>query len=565
MLLRPALSFPARRGILFIGFLTGALWAALLQYHPDTHRTIYLLALVSGFNSVLAFTVTRFRAIRPWLLAFSVLPFLALITGWLRWNFSGYGAGDLTIRVGATLFFWLFLLMPFLQVRAAGEKGAAAIIAALWNNTFTLTATALLTGLFWLFLLLWSQLFGLIAIQWFEQLFFDNVIFPPVATALAIAAGIVLCRSLPAAGEVFRRFVTLLASAALPAHAAISLLFLAFLPFTGLAIIPRHLSAAALLITMSLIMAILTAITRSTSARALSYPGWLAKLIVVAQCLTPLFALLASYALWLRVARYGWTMDRINAAVVIALTLLWTLGIAGLLYRRALARSDTLSAVMLGLIALLWLLLHTPLLDPYRITVNQQLSRLERGVKHADTNDLYLYSQAGRRGHQLLLRLQKHPQWLADPQHTRPALAQLLADNRQRNPSTLTDAMLRTHIKERAGSPPLPESWWQSIVKNQRYLVKTCLAETSFCMAWMMDLNNDGNAEVLLYDRDQQKIQVFTRQRDSWQVRGHIAPADNDAEFDRSVQQGELGTVEKPWRDLLLNGKRYPVEYYGTD
>ncbi|WP_130833782.1 DUF4153 domain-containing protein [[Erwinia] mediterraneensis] len=565
MLLRPALPFPARSGILFTGFLTGILWAALLHYQPDAIWTLYALVLVSGFNSVLAFTVTRFRTLAPWLWALSVLPFLALITGWLHWNFATRDTANFAVRVGSVVFFWLFLLMPFLQVRAGGEKGATAIIAALWNNTFTLAATALLTGLFWLFLLLWSQLFGLIAIHWFDRLFFDNVIFPPVATGMAIAAGIVLCRSLPAAGEVFRRFVTLLASAVLPAHALISLLFLASLPFTGLAIIPGHLSTAVLLTIMSLIMAILTAVTGSPGARTLNYPGWLAKLIGLAQCLSPLFVLLASYALWLRVAQYGWTMDRIHAAVLIALMLVWSLGIAGLTGRRALAHNDRLSVLMLSLIALFWLLLHSPLLDPYRITINQQRSQLERGIKHADTTDLYLFSQAGRRGHQLLLTLQKHPQWLDDAQGTRTTLAQMLASTIRQPPAAPAESKLRQSVKLRPGSMPLPESWWQRMVENKGYMINGCLLESAFCLAWLMDLNDDGRAEVLLYDRGQQKIQVFVWQQERWQPAGEITPASDDKEFARLAEHGKTETVQKPWRDLLLNGKRYPVHYYGVD
>ncbi|QKJ85558.1 DUF4153 domain-containing protein [Paramixta manurensis] len=565
MLLPSVLPSTTRWGILFIGLLTGALWAALLQLPTGAACVVYPLVLASGFTSVLAFTVTRFLTAAPWLLALSVTPFLALITGWLRWNFAGQHADEFPVELVSIIFFWLFLLMPFLQARALNERGVSPVIASLWRNTFTVAATALLTGLFWLILLFWSRLFALIEIRWFEWLFFDNAIFPPIASGLAIAAGIVLCRGLPAASEVFRRFVTLLASAVLPLHAAISLLFLAFLPFTGLTIIPHSVSATFLLSAMALVMMVMSAVVSSPGARALNYPGWLNNMVMLAQLLTPLFALLAAYALWLRVAQYGWTPERIDAAVVVVIALLWSFGVAWLRCRRAAARIDALSVVILGLMALLWLLLHSPAIDPYRITVKQQLARFEAGAARADGGDLYLFSRAGRRGHQALLALQAHPQWLEDPQLTRGMLAQLLSGNDRLNPPDLDGATLRQRITLRADSPPPPESWWQSISGDNSYLVRTCVVASSSCMAWAMDLNNDGQVEVLLYDRDQHAVHIFTQQHDQWRQIGQITPDNDGAGFDRAIRHGPLSTVEKPWRDVQLNGRRYPVQYYGVD
>ncbi|WP_082203908.1 DUF4153 domain-containing protein [Winslowiella iniecta] len=416
MLATSPLTPTCRSGIIITGFLAGSSWATLMYFQTSA----LLLVLLSGFTGVLVFTVTRFRSPLPWLLALSVLPFLALITLWLDWNFRDDSSRFFIVDIMPVIVFWLFLILPFLQARnwKSGDNMATAVIASLWANSFTVIVATLLTGLFWLVMLLWSNLFGLIELRLFDRWFFYNDIFPPVATGVVIAASVALCRSLPAAGNIFKRVISLMAAVALPLHAAVSLIFLAVLPFTGLIIIPKNVSTVLLLTTMALAMMVMTAIVCSPTATVLRYPGWLRKLVVIAQWLMPLFAILAAWALWLRVAQYGWTMDRINAAAVIAVTLAWTVGTAWLqrrAWRDDSPKLDMLSTCVLGLMAILWLLLHSPALDPYRITINNQLSRLEQGLQQANPGDLYMFSIAGRRGHQALLTLQAHPQWLADP------------------------------------------------------------------------------------------------------------------------------------------------------
>ncbi|MCU5773710.1 DUF4153 domain-containing protein [Erwiniaceae bacterium BAC15a-03b] len=567
MFVTSSLTPPVRKGIMVTGLLSGAFWAALGYLQPNAVLTLYLQVLLTGFAGVLAFTVTRFRSPAPWLQALVVLPFLALMTGWLCWHFADTDKGAFPDQIFVVAIFWLFLLLPLLQARSnpQQESYATAVVAALWQNSFTVTATVLLTGLFWLLLLFWSKLFSLIGIGLFDELFFRNSFFPPIATGTVIATGIALCRSLPAASAIFRRFLTLLATVTLPLFAAISLLFIAFLPFTGLSIIPKNVSAATLLSILALMMMVISAMVGTTGTSTLRYPNWIHKLVVVAQLLTPIFSLLAAYALGLRIAEYGWSMDRVNAAVAISVIVIWTLGAVWMLrhgWRDVVPQIDRLTTAILGLIALLWLLLHTPVIDPYRIAVNSQLSRLEQGQNRADYLDLYMFSSAGRRGNQALRTLQQHPQWLNKPAQLRSTLASMLTENGRDEASALTPETLRQHIHVRKGSRVPPESWWQSLPENS-YAVRTCMAASSFCLAWSMDMNNDGIAEVLIYDRDQNKIDIFSIENGSWRTVAHISLRDSAQLTGKAIEDGKLNTVEKQWRDLQIDGNRYPVQYYG--
>ncbi|ORM82852.1 hypothetical protein HA44_06735 [Mixta gaviniae] len=240
--------FPANTKwtIIAIGTLAGLLWALPSGLHLQGRYSFYLPPLVLSAACVLAFTLYRLNAVKPWLGALLTLPFIALMTGWRRWNFPEMTAGEFHFQNSCAIIFLLMLAMPFLAAfcnEPAQKQGKGALSAfitgALWNNTFTFGVTAIMTGLFWLVLMLWSKLFSMIGIKLFEQLFFDNAFFPSMATGAVIAAGIVFCRRLPGAAGMYRNLITLAVNVLLPLHAITSLLFLACLPFTGLAIIPK--------------------------------------------------------------------------------------------------------------------------------------------------------------------------------------------------------------------------------------------------------------------------------------------------------------------------------------
>ncbi|WP_312200948.1 DUF4153 domain-containing protein [Kosakonia cowanii] len=561
--------FPAKTRwvIIAIGTLAGLVCALSGGLIDDHDYAFYLSPLAIAFASVLAFTLYRVKDVKSWLCALLTLPFIALMTGWLRWNFPGLPNDDFHgTNFGASTFL-LTLVMPFLAAfcTPSGQKADkyAFITGALWNNTFTLGVTAVMTGLFWLVLLLWSKLFSMIGITLFEHLFFDNPFFPAMATGAAVAAGIVFCRRLPGAAGLFRNLLTLAVSVLLPLHAVISLLFLACLPFTGLAIIPASVSAATLLLTMTLLMLAFSAMVGEKAPAASRWSRMVARLVLVAQWITPLLAALAGWALWLRIAEYGWTVDRVYG---VALTLLALIGSLLLVsyQRRAwsqgAANMNSFIVLMLALTACGWFLLHTPVVDPLRITVNTQLARYANGKAKADEGDLYTLSNAGRRGKEALQMLKAHPQWLKHPVQQQAMLMQILGGYHEGTKKDIN--ALQKSIPLRAGSEAPPESWWQAQTQYVDHTLSTCMVDSRACLIWMQDLNNDGTPEVLLYNRNDAGISVYTHQGNEWRQAGSVTLSQN---AEKALRESMPKTVSKPWRDLEINGQRYPVQYYGFE
>ncbi|URL16346.1 DUF4153 domain-containing protein [Pantoea ananatis] len=440
---------------------------------------------------------------------------------------------------------------------------SAIIVEAMWRNTFTLCVTAIMTGLFWLVLLLWSKLFSLIGFSLFERLFFRNDFFPSMATGAAIAAGIVFCRRLPGAVGVYRNVITLAVGVIVPLQAISLLLFLVCLPFTGLAIIPKSFSAATLLLTMTLPMLIFSAMA---GIKEQNEPRWQrvsAQLVLAALWLTPLLAGLAVWGLWLRVADYGWTVDRVYGAVIAFIAFAGSLLMVW--FQRPVRSQDansmnTYIALMLALASGGWFLLHSPVIDPWRIMVTSQHARYEQGKAKADAGDLYVLSTAGRRGNKLLQTLNDHPQWLEDPVRVKVMLMQILAGHNTTDiqPDIST---LRQAIPVRPGSETPPKSWCQA-QKGSEQALRTCLADVGSCLVWMQDLNNDGSSEVLLYSPHSSLIFIYTLRGNTWQ---QIGSANVPQSADSAMRKAMPDTVPKAWRDLEINGQRLSVDYYGYE
>ncbi|WP_116431113.1 DUF4153 domain-containing protein, partial [Klebsiella pneumoniae] len=67
-------------------------------------------------------------------------------------------------------------------------------------------------------------------------------------------------------------------------------------------------------------------IVRDPQKASLPWTGPLRCLIKTALLVAPLYVFVAAWALWLRVAQYGWTVDRLQGALAVLVLLVWSLG-----------------------------------------------------------------------------------------------------------------------------------------------------------------------------------------------------------------------------------------------
>jgi hypothetical protein len=111
--------------------------------------------------------------------------------------------------------------------------------------------------------------------------------------------------------------------------------------------------------------------------------------------------------LGLRIQQYGWSVDRIHATFFIVVAGIWGLGYAGSVFLRqwpsAIWRINTTATLILAVIVVA---MNSPVLDPYRLSANNQVERLLEGSTSPENFDfLYLRFNLGRYGNYALSRL----------------------------------------------------------------------------------------------------------------------------------------------------------------
>lgn len=256
-----------------------------------------------------------------------------------------------------------------------------------WRNVILLGLAVVFCGVFWALLGLWARLFDMIGIAFFEDLFTDSrFVFP--ATALAFAAGIGFAGSVERLQIAFRQqILALLKWLALLALLILALFSLALVLKSAelFASQQRVISATSLLWLIAFSVYLLNAAYQDGAVER-PYPAMIAGTARRVVPLLLVIAIMAAYALIVRVSAYGLTVDRVWGLVVATVALIYAAGYAYAAVRpgpwmQAIGRVNVVAA--LSLIVLTSLLL-TPLLSPYRLAAASQYDRVVSGDEQRD-------------------------------------------------------------------------------------------------------------------------------------------------------------------------------------
>lgn len=570
------LSPAVRAGIVLTGALQGLIcWLIswYMGYASLPADTLWLLCVVPAtlmVSTTFALCVTSYRQPMMWLTLLVILAAVAGMGGWLRWTLHEkalWSVREALLFFGLQLLLMSLFMLPWLQRRFDPQPQTAFyadFYSRNWHNALTLAIVFVSNGLFWLILYLWAELFRLVGIELFQTLFFHSDWFIAVAIGLVSACAIVLARTQSRLVQALQNLLTLIATALLPLVAVLSLIFIAVLPFVGLEAISARVSAAGLLLTLAILLLLLVCAVWHPQRDALPWYAQMRGLIRAALVVLPLYPLLAAWALWLRITQYGWTPQRLYGVLITIVALIWAIGFCiSVLYPRRDPRAVQGAVTpWVGLLSLLFLILiNTPVLDPWRISVVSHMARYKAGVIKADQVSLYMLSQTGRKGHEALVALQKDPQFMADAKRRREINA-LLSETRG-GAQPVSAATLARWVELAPGTPQPDGSLWQEMIK-QGYRFESCAWATGNCLLMMQDLNGDDKAEAVIYQFSDRAIMVFTQKPGGWTLVGDAwkMPEKLTREaLDRALRQGEVKAVVKPWADISLFGERIEVNY----
>ena len=278
---------------------------------------------------------------------------------------------------------------------------------------------------------------------------------------------------------------------------------------------------------------------------------------------TPLFAGVAAWSLGLRVQQYGWTPSRVYAALITATVLCWAISATVHAVRRIkhgeTARDAGGRIVMLFSLALL-VLSHSPVLDPWRISVESQMARYLSGAQEADYMSLYMLQHAGRRGQAALVELRNNEKFMANKEN-RQMLYNMLA---QDSAAPVDDDDLRHAITLAKGAEAPDASWWQWVRKENSYSVRGCLYEKGSCVVAAIDLNRDGKDEVLLCSSADRSCSVAARDQGQWRQVGwstQVPETLSRETFDKALRDNQIKGRAKAWQDVEIGGVKIPLSY----
>lgn len=569
-----------------IGLLQGC--ALYFLYHAASSQTWLAtdsqlfapLLLVSFFIPVLMMSGLGHLADKAWwrwmLVATLVAASLAYYDVWriVGAPTSDYGPGVPKAAYPSPLL-WLFgaggfyIAHALVLASATDQKRIASYPSyfdSAWKLLIQIQFSALFVGAFWAVLGLGAALFKLVQLSFFMDLLKEPWFAIPV-TVFAFACALHLTDMRPAIVHGIRNLLLVLLSWILPVAVLIIGGFLFSLPFTGMAPLWATKHAGALLLSASALLVILI----NTAFQNGAVADQVARVLRISArlacgLLLPLVGI-ASYALGLRVDEYGWTTDRIIAACCLAVASCYALGYAWAASRRS-GWLDAVASVNIAtafVILAVLLALFSPVLDPARISVADQLARLEGGQQTAAKFDFdYLKFEGKRYGVEALERLKAGAQG-QDGAVIQMKAAQSLAKKsaRERTGVRPTVADLRANLKYWPKDKQIPETFvtqdWGKEANPWR--LPNCFKNrTVVCDVYPIESEADSKASLLVVGQDADGAQaaLFAQAPDArWQM---IATLPYDfsrcAPFRDKLQAGEFGLVSPTLKDLQIAGRR---------
>ena len=336
---------------------------------------------------------------------------LALVSAGLVWLASlrfeaadGFFTGPLPTLAALTV---ATLPMPFLIARAGpGWRDYPSLFLQAWSIVVRYVAAWAFTGLVWVVILLSDRMLGIVGLTVINDLLAIEVV-PFVVTGAIVGLAMAVVHEL---ADLLSPYVVLrLFRLLLPVVLVVMTVFLLALPFRGLSGLFQDWSPALVLLAMVAAGILLVSIAIDQSdADATSSP--FLRLAAQAQALVlPVVAGFGAWAVWLRVAQYGWTPERVFVALVAAMAVAY-----GVIYAVAVLRRGAWMAriragnlwMALAVIALaaLWL---TPVLNAERISARDQLARFEAGRTLVEALDIAAIGRWGKAGAAVIAALEE--------------------------------------------------------------------------------------------------------------------------------------------------------------
>lgn len=539
---------------LAIGLVQGLLlWLATSMGDPGVWYALITAVLVGGINLLLLGENIRQRG-TVWLVL-GLTAVMTAISAWVFWDGDEYWRPGSWL-VGSWSFFAVvitYICTVFILSWPAREGRYPRyedLFRHAWDTVFIVLLGLLLNAVFWALLWLWGGLFKMLGIVALNKLFSTDG-FICISSAMVFALGVHMGREKERVIGLLRGVVLALCRFLLPLSALIVIVFTFALPFTGLEPIwDTGYSTPIMLWLVAVNLFLLNGVFQDGTLGS-GYPTWLVRVVDLCLVCLPVLVVLAGYSTWLRIEQYGLTPSRILAMVLVLVIFVHAVAalLAVFVSRSTWLGSLRLSNPLIALMCVVLLLaMHTPWFSPLKMSANNQVQRLLSGKTAVDNFDAdTLRNRLGPQGKQAydaLLEQVEQGLVLAEP--GRQVLLKRLKEVSAGNGPRGTERLLEWIGPKVEGS----EQFY-----DKRFDGQSCLAPG--CALWAVDLDQDGQPEVLQLPKNKWSEPLYFFKRDAqgnWQRAGTYAGGESSLELIEQIRQGKVKVVTPRYQSLQIGG-----------
>ena len=550
---------------LAIGLVQGLLlWLASDLGASSLQFALVTFAMVGGINLILL-GGSAFQRGTIWLLGVFTLLMTA-ISAWTFqeggdfWRSSHWLEGSWTFfSVVITYIVTAFLLSwPTHDGRFTRYED---LFRHAWDTVFIVLLGMLLNAVFWSLLLLWGGLFKMLGIVALNKLFFtDGFIY--ISSMMVFALGLNMGRENDRVIGLLRGILLTLCRFLLPFSSMIAIVFVGALPFTGLEPIWNTGYSTPIMVCLVAVNLFFLNGVFQDGHSSHGYSVWLVRMVDLCLLCLPLLVVLAGYSTWLRIDQYGLTPSRLLAMLLVLVVFAHSVAAVWAMFA---PQSGWLGSLRVSnpLIALacvvLLLAIHTPWFNPLQFSAKNQVQRLLSGktpVQAFDAEALrYQLGLPGKQAFEALLAQVEHGQVLSEPER-----AQLLKRLKRAEGRDDTQArnkrMLEWIGPEVAGSEQFDDP---AISKED------CLKPG--CVLWAVDLDQDGQSEVLLLPKTSWRNTLYFFKRDpagKWHEAGTFEALDNTPHLIEQIREGNAKVVKPRYQSLDIDGVELSPQVSGS-
>ena len=436
-----------------------------------------------------------------------------------------------------------------------------------WKAGVQLALSLGFTGAFWILLRLGAALFDLIGLRFLSELV-ESVWFalPVTSTAFAVAVQLTDVRDGLIRGV--RTVALMLLSWLLLVITVLTAGFLAALPFTGLEALWATRSATAMLLSATAALIILI-----NTAYQDGEPDNLPPLVLriatrLASVLVAPLVILAIWGLSLRIGQHGLTPDRIIAAACAFIGVVYAVGYLFAAVRpgawmKPLERTNVAAAV---LSVLTILALFSPVLDSARLSVADQVARLERGkVSAADFDYSFLRFDSGKAGRAALERLGSSSQKEISERALRIRAQSsrysedLIAPSARDTPTRRVVDIKIDVLPTGASLPPNFTSQFNRLSP----LLEACTGKSA-CVAQLVPPDETASGEIVIASKAALMLFRLDNDRQWYEWANYSSQCDGTPDLSDAFRNGRISSRPADFPAFVLNGHSLNVEVGST-